>query len=101
MGSAGKKDSKDVKKDKDKVRLDLVQPEFIEEVGEVLTFGAKKYAADSWKEIPDPVDRYYAALMRHILSWRKGEKADPESGMPHLWHAACNCMFLSYFERRK
>jgi hypothetical protein len=23
-----------------------------------------------------------------------GEETDKESGMPHLWHAACNLMFL-------
>lgn len=93
------KEANDVKKDKDKVRLDLVIPEFIEEVGEVLTFGVSKYPANSWQKIPDAVDRYYAAAMRHLMAWRKGEKKDSESELSHLAHAATNLMFLAHFEK--
>lgn len=93
------KEADDVKKDSGKLRLDLVTPEFIEEVGEVLTFGASKYPANSWQKIPDAVDRYYAAAMRHILAWRKGEKNDSESGLSHLAHAATNMMFIMYLDK--
>ena len=37
--------------------------------------------------------------MRHFEAYRSGEKNDPESGMPHLWHVACNIMFLIELER--
>lgn len=89
------------KNDEDKNRLDLIEPEFIEGVGEVLTFGAKKYEPNNWQNVDDAQDRYYAALLRHLFAWRKGEKNDEESGLSHLKHAATNLMFLLHFEEEK
>ena len=90
--SAGHKD------DQGKNRLDLIEPEFIEGVGKVLTFGADKYEPNNWQKVEDAENRYYAAAMRHLMAWRKGEKLDPESGISHLYHVACNIMFLQYFD---
>lgn len=87
-----------VKNDQGKNRLDLVEPEFIEGVGEVLTFGANKYSENSWQDVEDAENRYYAAAMRHLLAYRKGEKTDDESGLSHLKHVATNIMFLLHFE---
>lgn len=81
------------KADNGKTRLDLVSPTFIEAVGKIRTFGVSKYGdSDSWAKV-EP-QRYMAALLRHINAYRMGEETDKESGMPHLWHAACNLMFL-------
>lgn len=91
--TAGSKD------DQEKNRLDLIEPEFIEGVGKVLTFGANKYEPNNWQKVEDAEDRYYAAALRHLIAWRKGEKTDPESGLSHLDHVACNIMFLQHFER--
>lgn len=87
------------KDDKEKNRLDLIEPEFIEGVGKVLTFGANKYEPNNWQKVEDAEDRYYAAALRHLIAWRKGEKTDPESGLSHLDHVACNIMFLQHFEK--
>lgn len=87
-----------VKHDEGKNRLDLIEPEFIEGIGEVLTFGAKEYGENSWQNVENGVNRYYAAAMRHLLAYRKGEKKDPESGLSHLHHVACNIMFLAHWE---
>ena len=89
------------KDDKEKNRLDLIEPEFIEGVGRVLTFGANKYEPNNWQKVEDAEDRYYAAALRHLMAWRKGEKTDPESGISHLYHVACNIMFLQHFEREE
>ena len=89
------------KDDQEKNRLDLIEPEFIEGVGKVLTFGADKYEPNNWQKVEDAEDRYYAAAMRHLMTWRKGEKTDPESGISHLDHVACNIMFLQHFEREE
>lgn len=89
------------KDDQEKNRLDLIEPEFIEGVGKVLTFGADKYEPNNWQKVEDAEDRYYAAALRHLIAWRKGEKTDPESGLSHLDHAACNIMFLQHFEREE
>lgn len=90
-----------VKYDDGKARFDLIEPEFEEDIANVLTMGANKYAQNSWQHVEDGKNRYYAALRRHLNAWRKGEKTDQESGMSHLAHAACNVMFLMHFEREE
>ena len=89
------------KDDTGKNRLDLIEPEFIESVGKVLTFGASKYEPNNWQNVDDGKDRYYAAALRHLMAYRKGEEKDPESGLSHLEHVACNIMFLLHFEREE
>lgn len=82
-----------LKHDGGKARLDLVPPEIIEAVGKVMTFGAQKYGENSYKQV-DP-KRYRAALMRHVCKWLKNPHGlDSDSGLPHLWHIACNVAFL-------
>ena len=90
---------KDMKFDTGKPRVDLVEPTFILGIARILTYGAEKYAPGSWKtNVKDPTNRYYAAAMRHLLAYKRGEIADTETGELHLYHAACNLMFLAYFE---
>ena len=37
--------------------------------------------------------------MRHLLAYIDDPKSiDAESGLPHLWHAACNMAFLCEME---
>ena len=90
-----------VKDDEGKNRLDLIEPDFILGLGEALTFGAKKYSDKGWKNIENKHDDNYASLMRPIMSWRKGEKKDPESGLNPLLHAAYNIMVLYYDDLQK
>ena len=82
-----------LKHDGGKPRLDLVPPELIEAVGIVMTHGAEKYGEASYRNV-EPI-RYRAALMRHICKWLKDPHGkDEDSGLPHLWHIACNVAFL-------
>jgi len=81
-----------MKFDTDKLRYDLIPPSAMEGLAEVLTYGAKKYKPNNWKN--GDLDRYVAALYRHLEAWRKGEKKDEESGMKHLAHAITNVAFL-------
>jgi hypothetical protein len=90
-----------VKLDEDKIRMDLVPPELMEEVGKVLTFGAKKYTPNGWKTVPNGNERYMAALLRHLMAHQKGEVNDPESGLSHLSHAATNIAFLISLKTRE
>ena len=82
-----------LKFDGDKLRIDLVPPSAIRAMAEVLTFGARKYKANNWRNCED-INRYKAAYLRHDLAWREGEIHDKESGMPHLWHMMTNLAFF-------
>lgn len=70
-------------------------------VAAVLTFGAKKYDADSWKQVEGGEDRYRSALYRHLNAIESGEVLDPESGLPHWDHVACNALFLSELSKEQ
>lgn len=87
-----------VKFDKAKPQLSLIDPLFVTELGEVLTFGAAKYSPDNWKLCPDPA-RYKDALLRHIYAYLSGELIDPDSGLPHTSAIAFNTMALRWFDR--
>jgi hypothetical protein len=89
-----------MKFDTDKIMVSLVDPDFIMGVGDILTFGAKKYAMNNWQLNTD-IDRYKDSTMRHMYAYLGGELTDPESGRPHLDHIATNVMFLRYFEHGK
>jgi hypothetical protein len=67
----------------------------------VLEFGAKKYGAENWREVPDARRRYYDAADRHLRAWWEGEALDPDTGESHLAHAACCLLFLLGFEVTK
>lgn len=89
-----------MKHDSDKCMVSLVDPNFTIGVGNILTFGAKKYAINNW-QLADDVQRYKDAAYRHFLAYLSGELIDPESNLPHLDHLAANVMFLRYFEHGK
>ena len=79
--------------DEDKLRYDLIPVLAQEEVVKVITLGAKKYDPENWKNVPEGRRRYYAAAMRHMEAWRKGEKQD-EIGTHHIANAISNLMFI-------
>lgn len=58
----------------------------------VLSYGAQKYEAHSWKKVE--MSRYRAAKFRHLLDEYLGKGSDEESGLPHSFHEACNTLFL-------
>lgn len=81
-----------------KPRLDLVPWASIEEIAEVLTFGARKYEDNNWAR-GARWGRYFAALCRHIFAWWRGEDKDSETGLSHLAHAGCCLIFLMEYSR--
>lgn len=76
-----------------KLRYDLIPVLAQEEVVKVVTLGAEKYDPENWKRVPEGRRRYYAAAMRHMEAWRKGEKQD-EIGTHHIANAISNLMFI-------
>ena len=82
-----------LKLDHGKPRMDLLPPEALVAVSQVLGFGAAKYQDHNWRKATN-WGRYSAAAMRHLVAWMGGEDNDQESGLPHLAHSACCLMFL-------
>jgi len=65
---------------------------------EVLDFGAKKYAAWNWAK-GMPFSAVIASATRHLIALSTGEAADPESGIEHRGHVACNLRMLMFYLR--
>lgn len=62
----------------------------------VFSYGKSKYAEWNWtKGMPWSV--VIACCARHLLKEWAGEELDPESGLPHRGHAACNLLMLLQF----
>lgn len=85
------------KADSGKPRPSLVPPALIDGVMRIREFGTARYGdPDNWRKV-EP-QRYWDALLRHgLAAWDNWKAVDPESGMPHLWHIACNAGFLMQY----
>ena len=83
------------KLDAGKNRVGLVLGDFanaLNEVSSVGTFGAVKYTPHGWLDVPDGIERYEDAMMRHWLKLKMGETHDPDSGLHHYAHLAWNAL---------
>lgn len=77
-------------------RVDLIPPEFLLMLGRVFNAGAEKYDDHNYLKGFE-WSKSYAALQRHMLAFWSGEDNDPETGQPHLGHAAFHCAALFMF----
>lgn len=89
--------SQEAKADAGKPRPTLVPVSLINAVTAVREYGCQKYhAPENWRKVDK--QRYKDAAYRHWLKYIDGEENDDESGLPHLWHLACNVAFLIEME---
>lgn len=86
------------KNDDGKDRWSLLPMRAAKTIVRVLMHGAEKYADENWRHVSDGRRRYYEATLRHVVAWWEGEANDPDSGLPHLAHAACCLIFLMELE---
>lgn len=84
----------EAKADRGKPHPSYVPVEIIEAVMRVREYGNAKYHdPDNWRTV-EP-QRYHEALLRHVLrAWTDPYAVDPESGLMHIEHVACNIAFL-------
>lgn len=87
------------KDDTGKLRYDLVPPDALAELVRVYTVGAARYGANNW-ERGISFGRIFAACMRHLWAFWRGEELDPDDGIHHLAHAAWNCLALLAYRLR-
>lgn len=108
---SGNNDQK-FKADAGKAMPDLLEggfPVALRLVQATLEYGAKKYEAHSWREVPDALARYNRAGRRHRqerdldASPKDGffavlESFDAESGLPHIAHEIFNLLCMIELE---
>lgn len=95
---SGKVDGKGSKValDGSKLRVELVPPQTIEGIAAVLSYGAKKYAANNWMRGISYM-AIIAGVLRHIFAFLRGQEFDKDTGLPELYHAMCGLTFLAYY----
>lgn len=77
------------KQDENKIHAALPLQDFpkaLKAVARVGQFGNQKYDPHSWRKVPDNIERYTQAMIRHLLEDMNGNKVDDESGLLHYAH---------------
>ena len=78
-------------------QLAAIDPSSLWALGEVAGYGASKYT-DTYNYLKGyPWSLNFNSVQRHLLLFWGGENLDPESGLPHLAHAAWQCLTLLSF----
>ncbi len=77
-------------------RHDLIPSGALAALARVYGYGAGKYDDHNWRK-GYVWSLSYAAMQRHLRAFWGGEDYDPESGLPHLAHAAWHCFTLLTF----
>lgn len=91
--------------DEGKLQIELVPPEAIIAMAEILTIGAKKYSARNWEK-GMKWSKVYAPLFRHLMKWVLGEPYDIETyekygeKHSHMKFVLWNAMALVTYEQR-
>lgn len=118
-GTGGKLGQIAGRSDTGKSILHTIDPDFINGIGRISEFGARKYHMRNFLMAPGMEwSRVYESMLRHVFLYWGGEECDvgpngefgetddPDtnmkwSGMPHLLHAAWNVMVLYTYSRHK
>jgi len=90
-----------MKHDKEKPNLAILfdTTKALEQVADVMNYGAKKYDRKNWSKCEDK-ERYISASLRHISSYLNDDKTDSESGLSHLAHSVCSLLFVIEMESK-
>ncbi len=67
-------------------------PRALERVAEVSSFGANKYTWGGWRSVPNGIDRYSDAIVRHLVKEEYEGDYDKDSGLLHASHTAWNAL---------
>ena len=89
------------KADAGKLQLTLAPRQIIRCIAVIRMYGNRKYRdPENWRQVSK--ERYRDAAFRHFLAYLDDPRGkDAESGLPHLWHLACNIAFLCEMEEFK
>lgn len=88
------------KLDSGKPRISLIPGEALLELTIAMTYGAKKYGEDNYKNGLS-FRRLIDAAFRHLIAISDGEDVDLESGNKHVGHALASLAMLTYMMQNK
>jgi Domain of unknown function (DUF5664) len=86
--------------DSGKPRYDLLPADGLDELVQVYTEGALKYADRNWEKGMN-WSKCFGSLMRHSWKFWRGETYDEETGCHHMAMAAWNALALCVYSLRK
>lgn len=84
-------------KGRKEARLGSIDPEALLTLARVAGYGERKYDRLNYMR-GFAWSLSFDALQRHLLEFWSGNTLDPESGLPHLAHAAWHCLALLAFD---
>ena len=67
-------------------------PRALRAVADVSAFGAAKYTWGGWRTVPEGIERYSDAMVRHLISEGEGKITDYDSGLLEAAHTAWNAL---------
>lgn len=76
-----------------KPRYDLVPANGLRAAARAMGAGSAKYGNQVQRKT---VDEHYRGVLSHLMAWRLGEAADPETGLSHLDHASARMALLVF-----
>jgi len=80
--------------------VDQIPPEVLMALGNVYSYGEKKYSRGNWLRGTN-WHEFYGSALRHMFRFWRGEWLDDESGLPHLAHAIWNLSTLFVYHQHK
>lgn len=86
------KETNELKNKMAKPRFNLVPANAHLNIVKILEYGATKHGPHAWRKYP--IGAFVNAIARHLNAIQRGEWVDDETGLPHVAHISCSCMFL-------
>ena len=79
-----------------KTNFTLIEPDFMRELAETLTEGAKEHGVRNWMDIEGLESSALESLFRHVDAIRDGKLRSDDMKKTHAAHIASNAMFLHH-----
>jgi len=83
------------------VRLDLLDPHFLQAMGQIMHVGAQKYGENNWQQGLSGCAGGVNHALKHLLEYQAGVPNDYGDEELHLAQVAVNAMFEFYFARQR
>ena len=83
------------------IRMDLLDPDFLQEMGKIMHVGAVKYGDLNWKKGLSGEKGGLNHALQHLMQYMNKTPCDYGEREVHLAQVAVNAMFEYYFARKE